>query len=78
MADPYWGELDNKEKSLCSDLNIKPEDYVNLKRRMFEERAKNKKITQELLQSTGKDFRSLKDRIPNVYDFWVKTRTISN
>ena len=49
MADPYWGELDNKEKSLCSDLNIKPEDYVNLKRRMFEERAKNKKITQELL-----------------------------
>lgn len=78
MADPYWAELDNKEKSLCADLNIKPEDYVNLKKKMFEERAKNKKITEQLLANSGKDFKSLKERIPNVFDFWVKTKLISN
>jgi hypothetical protein len=46
MADPYWGELDSKEKALCADFNIKPEDYINLKKKIFEERAKNKKITE--------------------------------
>lgn len=76
MADPYWGELDYKEKSFCSDLGIQPEDYVNLKRKMFEERAKNKKLTQELIQSMGKDFRSMKDKLPKVFDFWVKTWAI--
>lgn len=36
MAEPKWEELDSKEKQLCSDNNIKPEDYLNLKKKIIE------------------------------------------
>jgi hypothetical protein len=32
MTYPGWEKLDNKEKDLCSENNIKPEDYLSLKK----------------------------------------------
>jgi len=36
MAEPKWEELDKKEKQLCVDHNIKPEEYITLKKKIIE------------------------------------------
>ena len=77
MAEPKWDELDQKEKELCSKMNLKPADYLNLKVKVFEEKAKNKAITQSKMNEYGRDIRAIKEKIPNIYEFWVKTNFIS-
>lgn len=32
MTYPDWDKLDNKEKDLCLEHDIRPEDYLSLKR----------------------------------------------
>jgi len=37
MAEPRWEQLDNKEKNLCSEINLKPDDYLNLKQKIIDQ-----------------------------------------
>lgn len=76
MAEPKWEDLDKKEKQLCSEQNIKPEDYLTLKRKIIELQVKNKAITLAIVTEKGKEIKHFRDKIPVIYDFWVKTNLI--
>ena len=76
MTFPGWEKLDNKEKDLCSDNNFKPEEYLNLKKLIQQEIIKNKAITNALLKEKSKDYKSITDKIPAIYDFFVKINII--
>lgn len=76
IAENGWGELDAKEKSFCSKNSIKPEEYTALKKHIIYEQTKNKAITEALLAEKGKEFKGLRDKMPLLMDYWVKSRLI--
>ena len=78
MIQPGWDELDNKEKDLCIENNIRPEDYLQLKKQIVIEHAKNRAITEAFVKEKGKELKNVRDKVPTIYDFWVKTNIISN
>jgi len=41
------------------------------------ELAKNKAITESLVRDKGKDLKNIRDKVPVIYDFWVKTNMIA-
>jgi hypothetical protein len=76
MTYPGWDKLDNKEKDLCGENNIKPEDYYAMKKYIQTEIAKNKAITEALLKEKSKEFKSIKDKFLTVYDFFVRINLV--
>lgn len=55
MAEPDYEKLDNKEKQLCSELALLPNDYLQLKQLIGTEKAKNKAISQSFVGEKAKD-----------------------
>ena len=78
MMQPGWAELDNKEKDLCQYNNLKPDEYLSLKKQLQIEFGKNKTITENMIKEKGKDLRNIRDKVPVIYEFWVKTNFIQN
>jgi hypothetical protein len=39
--------------------------------------SKNKAITENMVKEKGKDLKNIRDKVPVIYDFWVKTNMIS-
>ena len=76
MAHRGWDKLENKEKDLCSEHDIEPEDYLQLKQVIQIEATKNKAIHQQLVKDKCKDYQSVKEKIPQLYDFWLKVNFI--
>lgn len=46
------------------------------KKKIIIEHSKNKAITEAFVKETGKDIRNIREKIPVIYDFWVKTNLI--
>ena len=76
MARVDWEGLDNKEKDLCSENDIEPQDYLLLKRQIALEATKNRAITTSMMADRSKEMRTLRDKVPVIYDFWVKFNLI--
>lgn len=72
-TEPGWTDLDRKEKTLCHENGIKPKDYLMLKKKIVEEQEKNKAISKEMLSEKGKDIKGVKDKLPTIFDFWIRS-----
>ena len=42
------------------------------------EYSKNRAITEAFVKEKGKDIKSIREKIPLIYDFWVKSNMISS
>ena len=76
MASPLWDKLENKEKELCLDNEIEPEEYIQLKQMIQIEATKNKAINQQLVKDKSKEYQTVREKIPLIYDFWVNVNLI--
>ena len=77
MAEPRWEQLDNKEKTLCAEINLKPDDYLNLKHKIIDQQVRNKAMTMNMLKDRAKEFKNITDKLAPIYDFWVKAKFIN-
>lgn len=61
-------------------LNLKPTSYWDLKKIIQVEAAKNKAINSQFVKqaaaSNDKLSKSIREQVPLIYEFWVKTKTI--
>ena len=55
---------------------MKPDDYLALKTKIITEKAKNKAISEALIKEKGKDLKNLREKVPILYEFWVKSNLI--
>ena len=80
-ADEKWNSLSKKEKQFCSEFNIKPTSYCTLKRQIQFEVAKNRKITNQFLETLQTRNRNVpmttRNQIPAIYEFMVSANIIS-
>ena len=76
MILPEYDKLDTKEKELVSRIGLQPQDYLTLKKKIIMEAAKNKSINEGFIREKLPEFKNVKEKIPLLYEFWVKVRVI--
>jgi hypothetical protein len=79
VYDEKWTALNNKEKNLCSRLNLKPTSYFKLKTYIMTECAKNRAVKNAFLIDLQK--KNLvppekRSSIPLIYEFLVQAKLI--
>lgn len=72
-----WEELDKKEKELCQEHNLKPEDYLQLKKSIQLELYRNKSLSETMIKEKGKEIKNVREKVPAIYEFWVRTNLIT-
>lgn len=77
MVEPGWGDLDVKERRFITDANLKPEDYLAIKKQLLAENMKNKVVSEALIKEKGRDIKSIKEKAPLIFDFFIQSKLIN-
>jgi len=75
-ASPKFSLLDQKEKDFCQRISMTPNDYLNLKSLILLEVAKNKNVTETYIKEKMPEFKNLREKVPLLFEFWVKIHAI--
>ncbi len=73
---PQFDQLDTKEKQFISTIGITPSEYLNFKKAIMFEAIKNKAITENHIKDKMAEFKAVRDKVPALFDFWVKVNVI--
>lgn len=76
MTYSNWEMLDNKEKDLCLENNIKPDDYLSLKKQIVIEVARNKAVTESWMKDKSNNLKNVREKVPVLFDFFVRCNLI--
>lgn len=79
MLDEKWKALNKSEKDFCTELNLKPTSYCNLKKQLQIESIKNKLVTKAFVENMAKGTTSqtVRHQVPLVYEFLIKANMIN-
>lgn len=77
MVEPGWGDLDVKERRFCTDANMKPDDYLAIKKQLLVENMRTKAVTEALIKEKGRDIKGIKEKAPLIFDFFVQSKLIN-
>jgi hypothetical protein len=60
-----------------STIGITPSEYLQFKKAITFEVIKNKAITESHIKEKMPEFKTVRDKVPALFDFWVKVNVIS-